>query len=88
MVIRKLFVKISCVKVSVSLSGFGHSAAHGKISLRRRFAQAKKNKGQNCSLRSLTPLHAVRAAAQWTGYKNRSLGKFRGVFIHSNSRLD
>ena len=34
---------------------------------------------------SLTPLGAVRAAAEGTGYKNRHLGKPRGVRLDSSS---
>ena len=36
---------------------------------------------------SLTPLGAVRAAAEGTGYKNRRLGKSRGVDLRFDSRL-
>ena len=42
--------KISFLKVSVSLGGFGPSVAHGKHSVRRRCVQATKNKAETCSL--------------------------------------
>ena len=42
--------KNSFLKVSVSLGGFGPSAAHGKHSVRRRCVQATKNKAETCSL--------------------------------------
>ena len=38
------------LKVSVSLSGFGPSVAHGKLSVRGRCVQATKNKAETCSL--------------------------------------
>ena len=73
--------KISFLKVSVSLGGFGPSVAHGKHSARRRCVQATKTR-QKLAF-SLTPLGAVRAAAEGTGYKNRRLGKSRGVRFDS-----
>ena len=42
--------KILFLKVSVSLSGFGPSVAHGKLSVRGRCVQATKNKAETCSL--------------------------------------
>ena len=42
--------KILFLKVRVSLSGFGLSVAHGKLSVRGRFVQATKNKAETCSL--------------------------------------
>ena len=62
--IPKLFAKKdSFLKVSVSLGGFGPSVAHGKHSVRRRCVQATKKTRQKLAL-SLTPLGAVRAAAE------------------------
>ena len=73
--------KNSFLKVSVSLGGYGPSVAHGKHCVRRRYVQATKTR-QKLAL-SLTPLGAVRAAAEGTGYKNRRLGKSRGVRFDS-----
>ena len=56
-------------KVSVSLSGFGPSVAHGKLSVRGRCVQATKTRHKLALDLSLMPLGAVRAAAQGTGYK-------------------
>ena len=44
----------------------------------------RKKKAERLAL-SLTPLGAVCAAAERNGYKNRRLGKSRGVLL--NSRL-
>ena len=74
--------KNSFLKVSVSLGGFGPSVAHGKHSVRRRGVQAAKKTRQKLAL-SLTPLGAVCAAAEGTGYKNRRLGKSRGARFDS-----
>ena len=49
--IPELVVKKSLFfKVSVSLSEFGPSVAHGKLSVRGRCVQATKNKAGTCSL--------------------------------------
>ena len=69
--------KNSFSKVSVSLSGFGPFVAPGKILWDDVVFKLRKTK-QKFAL-SLTPLGAVRAAAEGTGYKNRRLGKSRGV---------
>ena len=42
--------KISFLKLSVSLGGFGPSVAHGKHSVRRLCVQTTKNKAETCSL--------------------------------------
>ena len=73
--------KNSFLKVSVSLGGFGPFVAHEKHSVRRRCVQATKTR-QKLVL-SLTPLGAVHAAAEGSGYKNRHLGNFRGVRFDS-----
>ena len=65
------FKKILFLKVSVSLSGFAPSVAHGKLE----DVVFKLRKTRQKLALSLTPLGAVRAAAQGTGYKNRRLGK-------------
>ena len=69
------------MKVSVSLGVFGPSVAHGKHSVRDVVFKLRKTR-QKLAL-SLTPLGAVRAAAEGTGYKNRHLGKSRGVRFDS-----
>ena len=72
--------KDSFLKVSVSLGGFGPSVAHGKHSVRRRCVQATKNNAETCSL-----LDAI-GRRSWPlkgGYKNRRLGKSRGVRFDS-----
>ena len=69
--------KILFLKVGVSLSWFAPSVAHGKLSVRGRCVQATKNKAELAL--SLTPLGAVRAAAQGSGCKNRRLGKSHRV---------
>ena len=73
--------KNSFLKVSVSLGGCVPSVAHGKHCVRRRCVQATKTR-QKLAL-SLTPLGAVRAAAEGTGYKIRRLEKSRGVRFDS-----
>ena len=69
--------KNSFLKISVSLGGFGPSVAHGNILWDDVVFKLRKTR-QKLAL-SLTPLGAVRAAAEGTGYKNRRLGKSRGV---------
>ena len=69
--------KDSFLKVSVSLGGFGPSVAHGKHSVRRRCVQATKKQGRNL----LSPWRhwAPFVRPLKGGYKNRRLGKSRGV---------
>ena len=74
--------KILFLKVSVSLGGFGPSVAHGNQILRDDVLFKLRKTRQKPAL-SLTPLGAVRAAAEGTGYKNRRLGKSRGVRFDS-----
>ena len=82
-VIPKLFAKnILFWKLVFPWGGFGPSVAHGKHSVRRRCVQATEKQGRNL-LSPLTPLGAVRAAAEGSGYKNRGLGKSRGIRFDS-----
>ena len=73
--------KDSFLKVSVSLGGFGPSVAHGKHSVRRRCVQATKKQGRNL----LSPWRhwAPFVRPLNGGYKNRRLGKSRGVRFDS-----
>ena len=73
--------KNSFLKVSVSLGGFGSSVAHGKHSVRGVVFKLRKTR-QKLAL-SLTPLGAVRAAPEGSGYKDRRLEKSRGVRFDS-----
>ena len=76
--------KNSFLKVSVSFGGFGPS----KFSPWKTFCETtvvfKLRKTRQKLALSLTPLGAVRAAAEGTGYKNRRLGKSRGVRFDSS----
>ena len=56
---------------------FGPSVVHGKHSVRRRVVQATKNKAETCSL--LDAIGRRSCGPEGTGYKNRRLGKSRGV---------
>ena len=73
--------KNSFLKVSVSLGGYGPSVAHGKHSVRRRCVQATKNKAETCSL--LDAIGRRSCGPEGSGYKNRRLGKSRGVRFDS-----
>ena len=75
--------KDSFLKGSVSLGGFGPSVAHGKHSVRRRCVQATKKQGRKL----LSPWrHWVPFVRPLKGgYKNRCLGKSRGVRFDSRN---
>ena len=79
--IPELFVKKTLLKVSGSLSGFGPSVAHGKLSVRGRCVQATKNKAETCSLLDAIGRSSCGRPRDWV--QNRRLGKSHGVRFDS-----
>ena len=73
--------KNSLLKVSVSLSGFGPSVTHGKLSVRGRCVQATKNKAETCSLLVAIGRRSCRRSG--LGIK---IGVWENPVVHASTR--